>query len=346
MAQENILIWLPSPLGDAVLCTAALGALRKQFESAHICYLANSTVHQVLSPSRFCNEWIDIGQRNTFSLARQLRQCKFSKAILFKNSFGSALTVFLGGANKRIGYARDFRKVFLTDNIRPARNPDGSFKPVSMVDYYLGIAKWLGCQDYDRATELTFDDRDAVNLKGKLENVCSPDNPLVILVPGGAFGLSKCWPADRFAETADRVIEKYNATVVISVAPNDIEKSIAEKICRQAKNKLYNLAETPVTLGELKALIGIADLVITNDTGPRHIAVALRRKVISLFGPNDPAWTDTGYKDEMQISGTAQCAPCQKPKCKEAEHLCMNSISVEMVFSAAQKMLDENRKEV
>ena len=89
-------------------------------------------------------------------------------------------------------------------------------------------------------------------------------------------------------------MEKYEATVILSVAPNAFEQQIGDKICRISKHRLINLGDTPLTLGELKALFSKAELVIANDTGPRHIAIALKRKLITLFGPNDPEWTQTG----------------------------------------------------
>ena len=85
--------------------------------------------------------------------------------------------------------------------------------------------------------------------------------------------------------------------------------------------------------------------MISNDTGPRHIAIALGRRVISLFGPNDPVWTQTGYENEIQLIGEAPCAPCQKPICKEKEHLCMQSITTDAVCEAAKKLLEDNRRE-
>ena len=169
--------------------------------------------------------------------------------------------------------------------------------------------------------------------------------PLIILVPGGAFGPSKCWPPDRFGQIADHLIQKYNANVVVSVAPNETEKIIAQSICQAASNTLYNLAETPLPIPLLKALISEADLVITNDTGPRHIANAFNKKVITLFGPNNPAWTQTDSQNEVPIVGSAPCAPCEKPFCNKESHICMESISVETVCSAAQILLEGTAKE-
>ena len=341
MKKDNILVWLPSPMGDAVLCTPALRALRKCFKSSCIFLIANKTVQELLTPNNFCDGWIEYSGRDVSGLAMKLRRSGFSKAILFKNSFGCALTIFLAGIKERIGYARDGRSVFLTDKPQPLKNPDGSFKPGPMVDYYLALAKRLGCKSGDRELELWGDDGDFDSLSAMLPAAFSPGRPLVILVPGGAFGLSKCWPAERFAETADQLVEKYNAAVVVSVAPNETEERIAKEICTLAKKKLYSLADTPLSPGELKALFAEADLVIANDTGPRHIAIALSRKLITLFGPNDPAWTQTGYKDEVQIIGRAKCAPCENPKCTQAEHECMKSISVKAVFDAASNFLND-----
>ena len=166
------------------------------------------------------------------------------------------------------------------------------------------------------------------------------------MVPGGAFGPSKCWPSERFAKTADRLINDYDATVIVSVSPDPAEKRIAEQICGLSEHELINLAEKGVSLGQLKSLFSIADLVITNDTGPRHIATAMHRRTISLFGPNDPAWTDIGCETEIQITGDAPCAPCAKSKCEEDEHLCMEAITVEMVYDAAKKLLDGGQPQI
>ncbi len=335
-------MWLPSPMGDAILCTPALRAIRKHFKSCNITFFANSVVRNVLSPCSFNNKWLDQKQKNPFAVARELKKHKFTQAILFKNTFVSAFAVFLAGIPSRIGYAREGRGFLLSDKLYPPKLHNGKFKPVSAIDSYLAIASWLGCETTDRDLELNIESEDEQRLCGKLPQVSSPDGPLVVLVPGGAFGPSKCWPSVRFAQTADWLIINYNATVVISVGPDALEKQIAEEICDSSRHQLINLAETPTSLGELKALFSIAGLVISNDTGPRHIAIAFKRKLITLFGPNNPARTKTDYKNEIQIIGNVPCAPCDKPICKKSGHPCMQSITVEMVCEAAKELLENN----
>lgn len=332
-------------MGDAILCTPALRAVRRQFNSCRITLLANATVRELLSPSHLNDRWLEEQSKNPFAIAKRLRPHGFTHAILFKNSFASALAVFLAGIPARIGYAREGRGVLLTDKLHPPRQAGGRFKPLPMTDYYLAIASWLGASTADETLELLTDPQEYENVRAKLPEVTTRAGPIVIIIPGGAFGPSKFWPAERFAQTADWLIDNYKATVIISVTSTPPEKRIAEEICAASRHKLFSLAETPLSLGELKALFSKVDLVISNDTGPRHIATASGRKVITLFGPNDPAWTDTGCDNEIQIVGNVPCAPCQKPVCKAVKHLCMQAITVEMVCDAAKKLLENTDRE-
>ena len=343
-ARHKILVWLPSPMGDAILCTPALRAIRQRFKSSRITFFANSIVHQILSPSRFNNAWLTQRSKNPLVIVKMLKEHKFTHAILFKNSFASTLAAFLAKIPSRIGYAREGRGPLLTDKLYPPKKPNGKFKPISMVDYYLAIASWLGCDTADRNLDLLIDPKDEEKLKADLPEVTDYDGPIVVLVPGGAFGPSKCWPSERFAKTADWLVDNYAARIVISVSTVPAEKQIAEEICDSSANKLINLADRPISLGQLKSLFSVADLIISNDTGPRHIAIALQRKLISLFGPNNPIWTDTDYENEIQIIGDAHCAPCHRPICKETQHLCMYAITVEMVCNAAKKLLKDGLK--
>jgi heptosyltransferase-2 len=270
MQDENILVWPPSPMGDAVLCTPALRAIRRHFKSSKISFFANPVVREILSPATFNDTWLQQQNNNPFAIAKMLSKCKFARAILFKNSFASALAVYLAAIPSRIGYARQGRGFLLTDKLSPQKLLNGKFKPLSMVDYYLKISSALGADTADRNLELFIDTRQDLKLSAKLPQVLNLDGPTVVIVPGGAFGPSKCWPSERFAQTADWLITDYNATVVVSVSPDPTEKKIAKQICDSSRHRLVSLAEIPIALGELKSLFSLADLVITNDTGPRH----------------------------------------------------------------------------
>ena len=138
--KKNVLIWLPSPLGDAILSTPALRALRSHFQTSKIYFYSNDIVRQILSPSVFNDEWIPQQSKNPFVIAKKLREYKFTHAILFKNSVASTLACFLAGIPFRIGYTREGRGLLLTDKLYPPKLPDGKFKPTPIVDYYLAIS--------------------------------------------------------------------------------------------------------------------------------------------------------------------------------------------------------------
>jgi len=324
-------------MGDAILCTPALRALRDFYASAQITYYGNEIVREILEPCPLHDAWLN--QRSSVSLVAAFRQHRFSQVILFKNSFHSALISWLGGIPVRSGYAREARSRLLTHRLNPVRLSDGAFKPVPMVDYYLSLTEQLGCATGARIPLLAVSPEAQAAVEAKFPQLAQTNGALVILVPGGAFGPSKLWPAEYYAQTADYLIEKHQAQVVISVAPNSAEKQIATQISQQAQHPLVNLGDAPVSLGQLKALIGRADLVISNDTGPRHIAIALGRKIISLFGPNDPAWTDTGCEKEKQIRADGPCTCCQKPYCENPDNFCMKTIAVDRICRLASEIL-------
>ncbi len=339
MSCRNILVWLPSPMGDAVMATPAMAAIRNLFAGDKITFCSNGTVAEILSGCPFTDEWIILKSHSLFKIAAELKKHKFDTAILLKNSFASALAVFLAGIKTRAGYAREGRGIFLTEKLAPEKTCLLKYRPLSAVDYYLALAGWLGAEIVKTKLSLEIDENDKKTVLEKFGPNLTGEKPVIILVPGGAFGPSKLWPGERFAKVADFLVEKFSANVFISVSPNEKEMQIAEKICSEAKYPIVNLAKNPVTLRQLKALFSFANLVITNDTGPRHIAVALGRKVITLFGPNNPAWTANDYNDEMKIVADVPCSPCDKPVCKKEAHYCMESITAEAVCQAIDKIL-------
>ena len=339
MKPQKLLIWLPSPLGDAIMATPALRAFRSHFNNAKITFLAPEFTRQVLSPSPFCDDWIAL-PKGFCQTIKILKPHRFDTAILLKNSFSAALTVRLTGIQRRIGYARDGRSFLLTDKIAPLRTNKGDFKPAPMTEYYLKIAEHLDAPVNNQKTELSVTGESIKAVQEKIPGIQNGKEPLVVLVPGGAFGPSKLWPTERYAKLADKLHEKYQATVILSVAPIQEEIQIAEKICMYAASNVTHLGNSPLSGGELKALFSLADVIITNDTGPRHIAIALGKNVVSLFGPNNPQWTQTGHDKETQIVGKAPCVPCDRPQCGMERHICMESITVNKVLGAAGQFLE------
>ena len=339
-SPRRIVALAPNPVGDAVMFTPALRAIRAHFADAELAVFARPAAAAVLTPNPWTQRVI-VDSGNLLSAARELRRGRFDLAVLGPNSFRGALLARLAGIGRRIGYHRDGRGCLLTDKVQPGRRPDGGFAVTPAIDYYLGLARALGCEQTDRRMELAVDPDDLRRADAMLGEA---DGPVVVLNPGAAFGASKMYPPDRFAAVADGLVGRWAARVVISVAPG--ERAIGERVAAAMEAEaVVNLAETPAALGLVKALIARSALLITNDTGPRHIAAALGAAVVTIFGSTDPNRTVIYYDRERIVSASVACAPCQRKRCPlEAgpeHHQCMLAISPEMVLAAAAELIDE-----
>ena len=342
---QRLLIVLPSWLGDAVMATPALRALRKHFSQAQITYFGRAGPLAVLADAPWAQATIQAAPPSRLKAvprliksAGTLRREHFDSAILMPNSFGSALTVYLAGIKHRVGYDRDGRGLLLSDRLLPAKE-NGKFVPSPMIQYYLGLAEYMGARDSDTTMELFTSavDEQAVD---RLLELCriSRSQPVLLMHPGGGFGPSKRWPAEKFAQVADKLAERFNSAVLISAGPTDRQAALATKSAM--KHESVNLAEYNVTIGQLKALIRRSRLMITNDTGPRHFAAAFGVPVVTIFGSTNPAWTNTFFKGERIVQAKVSCGPCQEKVCKEKRHLCMDLITPDMVLAPAVELLE------
>lgn len=332
------MIVLPNWVGDVVLASPALSALRARFPDSHIAYLGRRYVADVVAHSGWFDEFIDAPEKSAgslLSLAVRLRRERFDLAILFPNSFRSAATVWLGGARRRVGYDRDARGWMLTDRLQPHRNGHG-FKPVSMLDYYNAIAAATGCSNVSRRLSLGHGPDDETTFRTRLPQL-DLNRPLVVLNPGGAYGTAKIWPAERFAAVGDELSRRFGAQIVATGTA--AERSIADAIRAAARQPLHLCFDPPLGLGPLKSLIRRADLLVTNDTGPRHYAIAFGVPVVTIFGPTDPAWTETHFEHERKVMLALDCQPCQEKICPLGHTNCMQQLSVDLVIAAAAELL-------
>ena len=160
--------------------------------------------------------------------------------------------------------------------------------------------------------------------------------PLILLNPGAQYGEAKCWLPEYFAKLADQFIDELDATVLISSAPR--ERVIVDAINRHMKHAAVDLARAGCTLGALKEIIRRCDLMVTNDTGPRHIAAALDVPVVTVFGPTHPEWTEIYFAKERKVAVKVFCGPCQKKTCP-LDHRCMTQVTPGMVFQTSQELL-------
>jgi heptosyltransferase-2 len=356
---QNILVVQPSWVGDAVMATPTLRALRARYPDARISYLLKRYVKPIYLGMPWADRLISYRAGKThkkagkglFELAARLRAGKFDTAILLPNSFQSALICKMAGIGRIIGYDRDGRGFLLTDRLVPAKDK-GKFVPTPLIKSYLAISNYLASDDRDLKMNLFITDlqrRDALAVldRAGLDHhperpFASGNPPMILLNPGAQYGAAKCWRTDYFAALADQFIEKLGATVLISASPR--EKQIVTEITRLMKRVPVDLSNKGLTLGALKEIVRRCDLMVTNDTGPRHIAAAFDVPVVTIFGPTYPEWTEIYYAREQQVSVKVFCGPCQKKICP-LDHRCMTQVTVPMVYAAAMRLLNTDTDE-
>ena len=342
-SPQNILVVLPSWVGDVVMATPTLRALRQQFPNARISYLMRRNLRELCRGMPWPNRLVTYRQKeySVFKLARRMRSGKFDCAILFPNSFKSALICRLAGIPKIVGYDRDGRRYLLTDRLTPANRVNGKFLPSPIIPYYARLAEKLGTVVQDRSMQLFVTESERCNAD-RIFNQAKIDahRPAIFLNPGAQFGAAKIWPIERYAALSDRFVERLGATVIMNTAPR--ERAIADEFARHARRAYVDLAKFEPDLGSLKEIIRRSNLMVTNDTGPRHIAAAMGIGVVSIFGPTHPEWTVINYARERVVQIKVECGPCQLKVCP-LDHRCMTGIDVENVWEKSLELLQGNR---
>jgi len=353
---EKILVVMPNWVGDAVMATPTLRAIREQYPNSHISYLLRRYVKPVFAGMPWADQLITYRTGKTkakagkgvFDLAARLRAGKFDLAILLPNSFKSALMCKMAKIERVVGYERDGRGFLLTDKLVPMKEK-GKFVPTPAVKTFMGIAHYLGSQHRDFRLELFVTDverREATEVLSR----CGLDpeierpsarggNPLIVLNPGAQYGAAKCWLPEYFARVADRMIDQWGATILLSASPK--ERGIVQAILSHMTHAAVDLGANGLTLGAVKEITRRCDLMITNDTGPRHIAAAFDVPVVTIFGPTHPEWTEINFERERKVSVKVFCGPCQKRTCP-LDHRCMTQVTPGMVFETAAELLGKS----
>jgi heptosyltransferase-2 len=259
-------------------------------------------------------------------------------AILLPNSIRSAIPFLLARIKKIYGYRRNLRGPFISGGPKPLRS--GTYiTPVPMQEYYLEICRWLDLKlPSVKKPKLFIGQQLQKRADDLLLKYGIGSNDMVIgLNPGASFGSSKCWPALNFAKTAELFQQKFQADILLLAGPG--EEQIADAILSKTTANIINTAPDRIDLELLKPIVKRCDLLITNDTGPRHYAVALDVPAVVIMGPTDPRYTSSNLDKTIVLRENLDCSPCHKKICP-IDHRCMTQIAPEMVFEAGKKLLN------
>jgi heptosyltransferase-2 len=336
---KKLLIRSVNWIGDAIMTTPAIDMIRENFPQSEIVLLANPLVSQLFQHFTALDRIITFdrtashrGIAGRLRLARELRREGFDAAIIFPNSFDSAVVPWLAGIPRRLGKSTDGRGLLLTDKALSYKPEAGRHE----VDSYLELLRSFGLAGQATMPHLVTTATEQQSASARLSCAgISPDDFLLGINPGAAFGSAKRWYPDRFAEAARRLTIAWGAKVIIFGGPDETE--IAAEIERCLQGVCLNLAGR-TDLRQLMALIRRCNFFITNDSGPMHIAAAFGVPLVAVFGPTDHTGTAPYSPRARIVRKDVDCAPCKLRECP-TDHCCMTAVTADDVVQAALQVV-------
>jgi heptosyltransferase-2 len=323
------------------MATPVFECLRQNFPEAKITALVRPYAKGILEDSPWFDNIIDC-QDKTLSgikkIRRELKALNVQAGLLLTNTTHSFITLKVAGVPQIYGYKRNLRKHFLTGGPSPEME-ENHFKPLPMQQYYLELCHYLGLTlpKAPRAKLYLSDERHAMGTN-LLSNYGIREGDTVIGInPGASFGSSKCWPAEYFARLCELLQSRFRCKLLLLVGPGEDE--IASKIESESAATIINTAKDHIDLATLKPIVQRCALLITNDTGPRHYAVAFDVPNIVLMGPTNSLYTATNLELTRVLQKDLPCVPCHKKTCPLGHHACMKEITPETVLAESETIL-------
>jgi heptosyltransferase-2 len=332
----KILVRAPNWVGDSILALPAIMSLRDNYPGAEVWVASRDWVRDLFPAGREIAGSIALPDRadlGTLKRAgRALRDGGFDAGLLLTNSFSSALLFTLAKIPERWGYASDGRAPLLTKRV-----PRGEAGPVvHQVHEYLRLISGLGLKPRPPRIKLTLSAAEARAARQRLRGLgVAAGRRLVVIDPGASYGPAKRWLPERFAATADRLRARSKAEILLVGSAGEV--ALAERVAAGMKTSPHVLTGR-TTLRELLGLLGQAALVLTNDSGPMHMANALGIPVVAVFGPTDPRRTGPVQPPSVVLKKDAPCWPCLYRACPY-DHRCMSAIAVDEAVEACGPFL-------
>ncbi len=346
MPPLSILLRSTNWIGDAIMTTPALGLLKRALPDANISVLARPWVQAVFASNPAVSRIIPLekgGLRYRLALASRLRKDGFHLAVLFPNSFDSALIPWLSRITLRAGYRTDARRFFLN---MPVKVPADKGKR-HQVHYYCHLIEELshripGAERVNAGTRppdlfLRVPENGVAGARRLLEDagISGDGRPLVGLNPGAAYGPAKCWPVEKYARLALKLREALDCHILVFGTGG--ERAAGAKICEFSDRYVHNFAGK-TSLEQVMGLIDSLDLLVTNDSGLMHVGAALGTRLVAIFGSTNPVTTGPWSRNAVVVRHELPCSPCLKRTCS-ADFKCMKDIRVEEVFEACMETL-------
>lgn len=338
--QDRTLVISPNWIGDAVMAQPLLRLLRERAPGRPIDVLAPAWVAPVWRAMREVDTVLEapfkhgkLQLRERWEFAKRLRQRSYADAYVLPNTLKFALIPWLAGISRRVGYRGEMRYGLLN-----VMHHDDRSAPRPMVSFYAALAappapsvplpSALPRPALFVSKEQLAESMARVGLQS--------DAPLIAFAPGAEFGSAKRWPTKHFAELAQTILATHPAAQIVLLGSGK-DKAVCEEIVALAP-QVHNLAGV-TTLDQAVALIAHAAAVVSNDSGLLHIASALNRPIVAIYGPTDPEHAPPFSDVAQSLYLHLDCAPCRQRECPLGHHHCMEHITPEMAWQPLRLML-------
>lgn len=338
--MTKILIIKLSAIGDVVQTLPALEAIKRTYPASEIDWVAEEAASGILEGHPLINKllvsrrktWLAQlkrpgtfaqGARELLRFIRELQTTRYDIAIDFQGLLKSGIVIGLSRAKRKVGFAgsRELSSLFLNERL-PAYDIEQH-----ALERYLDVARYLGAENPHGTCSLPID-REKELIRDRLVKAAGKEKRVIVLNPVARWK-TKLWQEEKFAALADRLMTERRATVIFTGSRADRE--VIARIIGMMENRPLNwTGET--TLKELAALAAVADLFITTDTGPMHLAAAAGGKVVALFGPTAPWRTGPYGSGHVVVRNNLECSPCFRRDCRDGAR-CMQAITVDDVLA-------------
>jgi heptosyltransferase-2 len=326
----KILVRMPNWLGDAVMATPALHNLMRHFSPMEIILVGSAAVAEMFRPDpAYTAVYQDASRLTRFrihglwQLARRIRSChgRVDVAFAFPNSLSARLLLSMTRAQERVGACRRWRNAWLSHPVPVSLRAHQARVYNQIVNGYLGT-------DYETGPAALYTAQRHAYPRGT-----------VGINPGAAYGSAKRWELAGFAHVARELASQYDIAIFGSAAEVGMADEMESRLRDGGVTHVSNLAGR-TTIPQLVSMIAGLDLLVTNDSGPMHIAAAFGVPTVAIFGPTDPR-TTCPWRNERSVivRHDLPCAPCMKRTCPLGHHACMKEVLPEEVLAATRKLL-------
>lgn len=341
--SARLVVRVPNWIGDIVMATPALRALRTRWPSAHIAVAGPGHAAPILAGLDSVDEVIAMPSRKAegvggmWRAAKRLREGRFDLAVVLTNSWSTAAVVRAAGIARRAGYAGGGRRALLTHALDHPPEAGRHRMPVPMVEYYFRLLEVIGVPRTGHHMELAVSDDDVAAADAWLarHGLDGDDVPRHAIHAGSSFGPSKLWYPEKFAAVSDALYERHGAPTILFCGPN--EAPIVDAIEAACRHPVASASRDAIDLSTLKAVVRRLDLLVTTDTGPRHFGPAFDVPTVCLMGSTDPRFTNTNLHGTEIVRSGVSCSPCQLKVCP-IDHRCMTELSPAMVLAAIERV--------